>query len=58
MSTFISYLPNLALWGGAYVAGLAVFTEAWPTFQDAFYKKLPVMGSHWQKTIPPEDSPI
>lgn len=52
-----SYAPNLALWGGASTFGLFVFTDGWPTFQDAFYKKIPYFGDHWVKVVAPEDSP-
>ncbi|CCE62562.1 hypothetical protein TPHA_0C04120 [Tetrapisispora phaffii CBS 4417] len=51
----INYSPNLLLWGGAWAASIAVFTEGWPLFQDAFYKKIPYFGQHWIVEIPPED---
>ncbi|AET41112.1 ubiquinol--cytochrome-c reductase subunit 10 Ecym_7268 [Eremothecium cymbalariae DBVPG len=52
-----NYAPTLAIWGGASLAAVFVFTENWPIFQDAIFKKIPVYGSHWVKEIPPEDSP-
>ena len=54
-SNLLSYLPNLAIWGAASTAGTFVFTAGWPKFQDTFYKKIPVLGSYWDKEIPPED---
>ncbi|SCU94822.1 LADA_0G11562g1_1 [Lachancea dasiensis] len=57
LSNLLSYTPNLAIWGGASFAGIFVFTEGWPLFQDTFFKKLPVFGSHWVKEVAPEDSP-
>ena len=57
LGNLIAYAPNLALWGGASAAGVFVFTEGWPKFQDTFYKKIPFFGSHWVVEIPPEDSP-
>ncbi|QLL30632.1 hypothetical protein HG536_0A04490 [Torulaspora globosa] len=54
-SNLMSYIPNLAIWGAASTAGLFVFTAGWPTFQDTFYKKIPILGSYWEKEIPPED---
>lgn len=54
-SNFISYLPNLALWGGASAAGTFVFTAGWPKFADTIYKKIPYFGSYWVHEIPPED---
>ncbi|CUS20597.1 LAQU0S01e10242g1_1 [Lachancea quebecensis] len=57
LRNLIDYVPNLAIWGGASLAGVFVFTEGWPKFQDTIYKKIPIMGPHWQVEIPPEDSP-
>lgn len=50
-----SYGPNLLIWGGAWAACVAVYTEGWPIFQDTFYKQIPLFGSHWVKVIPEED---
>ncbi|SCV01349.1 LAME_0G15654g1_1 [Lachancea meyersii CBS 8951] len=57
LSNLIAYTPNLMLWSGASWAGLFVFTEGWPLFQNTFYKKIPLAGSHWVKEVAPEDSP-
>ncbi|KAK6201419.1 uncharacterized protein RJT21DRAFT_120470 [Scheffersomyces amazonensis] len=57
-SLFRSYLPNLILWGGATGAGIATFTEGWPLFQQTFYSKIPVFGSHWIENKDPEEIPI
>ncbi|SCU92149.1 LAFA_0F08350g1_1 [Lachancea sp. 'fantastica'] len=57
LSNIIAYTPNLLFWSGASWAGLFVFTEGWPLFQDTFFKKVPVFGTHWVKTVDPEDSP-
>lgn len=46
------------LWGGASAFGLFVFVEGWPTFQDAIFKKIPIVGSHWNDNTPPEDKPV
>lgn len=54
-SNLITYTPNLALWGAAWMSGVFVFTEGWPKFQDTIYKKIPYFGSHWIKEIPAED---
>ncbi|AQZ12400.1 QCR10 (YHR001W-A) [Zygosaccharomyces parabailii] len=51
----LSYSSDLLIWGGAWWAGLFLFTEAWPKFQHTFYQKIPYFGSHWKKEIPPED---
>ncbi|SCU89557.1 LANO_0D05446g1_1 [Lachancea nothofagi CBS 11611] len=56
-SNLIAYIPNLALWGGASAAGMFVFTEGWPKFQDTFYKKIPIFGTHWEVEVAPEDQP-
>ncbi|SCW04465.1 LAFE_0H14136g1_1 [Lachancea fermentati] len=55
IKTLLTYTPDLAIWGGASLAGVFVFTEGWPKFQDTFYKKIPFFGSHWDVEIPPED---
>lgn len=57
LPVFRSYLPNYILWGGAWVFGVASFTEAWPLFQDTFYKKIPYFGKHWDPVLDPEDLP-
>lgn len=53
-----SYVPNLALWGGAVAGGIATFTEGIPLFQNTFYSKIPVFGEHWVYNPDPEDIPI
>lgn len=57
MGTFFSYYGNLWLWTGAVGAGLAVFTEAIPLFQQTFYSKIPFFGQHWIHEVDPQDSP-
>lgn len=52
-----SLAPNLFLWGGAWVAGLMVFTEGWPKIQNTFYEKIPYFGQHWVDNTPAEDKP-
>jgi ubiquinol-cytochrome c reductase subunit 10 len=53
-----SYIPNLILWGGAAGAGVAVFTEGVPLFQNTFYSKIPVFGEHWIYNPDPEEIPV
>ncbi|CAI2019265.1 hypothetical protein SEUBUCD646_0H00600 [Saccharomyces eubayanus] len=52
-----AYAPNLMLWGGASMFALFVFTEGWPKFQDAIYKKIPLLGPTLEDHTPPEDKP-
>ncbi|CCH59469.1 hypothetical protein TBLA_0B06460 [Henningerozyma blattae CBS 6284] len=49
----LTYSPNLMLWGGASLAGIFVFVEGWPLFQETFFRKIPVYGSYWAKKLPP-----
>ncbi|SCU97707.1 LAMI_0F11056g1_1 [Lachancea mirantina] len=56
LAALLSYTPNLALWGGASMFAVFQFTDGWPKFQDTFYKKIPIFGSHWVKEVDPEDS--
>ncbi|CCC67047.1 hypothetical protein NCAS_0A04890 [Naumovozyma castellii] len=58
LRNLLAYSPNLMLWGGASAFGLFVFVEGWPTFQDAIFKKIPIVGSHWNDNTPPEDKPV
>lgn len=58
LPVLFSYLPNLALWGGAVGAGVATFTEGIPLFQKTFYQKIPVVGDHWVYNPDPEDIPV
>lgn len=53
-----AYAGPLAFWGVATVFTIGVYTEAWPRFRSAFYKKIPVLGKHWQKVTDPEDVPV
>ncbi|GMG35847.1 unnamed protein product [Ambrosiozyma monospora] len=53
----LAYTPVLSAWGAAAFAGIFVFTENWPLFQDTFFKKVPVLGDHWVKEIDPQDVP-
>lgn len=53
-----AYVPDLVLWGVAAAAGVAVFTEGVPLFQDTFYSKIPVYGKHWIHNPDPEDVPV
>ncbi|KAH7583027.1 Cytochrome b-c1 complex subunit 10 [Nakaseomyces glabratus] len=51
----LNYSPNLMVWGATSFAGILVFVEGWPLFQQTLFQKIPVFGSHWIKEIPPED---
>ncbi|ONH67505.1 hypothetical protein BON22_2731 [Cyberlindnera fabianii] len=58
LQTLIAYTPNLAFWTVASTFGLFTYTEGIPAFQDAIYKKLPLIGNHWINEVDPEDQPF
>ncbi|GMM53582.1 ubiquinol--cytochrome-c reductase subunit 10 [Maudiozyma humilis] len=57
VKNLFAYTPNLMLWGGASFAGIFVFVEGWPLFQQTMFSKIPILGQHWIKESDPEDLP-
>lgn len=58
IATLRTQLPNLAVWGAAAGAGVAVFTSGIPLFDAALYSKIPFVGDYWVRNPDPEDVPV
>lgn len=53
-----SRAPTLGLWGGA--AGITLFflVDSIPIFRRGLYEKLPLVGSRYDDSVDPQDSPF
>lgn len=52
------FIPDLLIWGGAALSGVALFTEGIPLFRASIFTKIPYYGSHWEYNPDPEDVPV
>uniref|UniRef100_A0A060T7C2 ARAD1B22528p n=1 Tax=Blastobotrys adeninivorans TaxID=409370 RepID=A0A060T7C2_BLAAD len=57
-SSVLRWAPTLGLWGGA--AGITLFflVDSIPIFRRGLYEKLPLVGSRYDDSVDPQDSPF
>lgn len=52
------WAPTLALWGGGALTAVLFMADSIPLYRQNILSKLPVVGSYYDDSIDPEDSPF
>lgn len=55
---FMKWVPTLALWGSATGVALVFFADSITRMRHDIYSKLPVIGSYYDDSVDPEDTPF
>lgn len=50
--------PTLALWGAGAGVAVAFFADSIPIYRAGVLKNLPVIGSYYDDSVDPEDTPF